>query len=213
MTSPHTWAGGSKDKANAAEFTAPKLPAPSQKVQLREGGGRMDLQSCCSVSKAMRHDGCSSQRGHRSAMQSRSWGNAHHQPSPTASVPRCCQDLGVMGVLGLQCSQCRSGAISVHSPCGDTQAAPCHLPSVPGMERVCLIHLHSCCRVLQPPVDARPGVLSLVQEKHEHSAKVVCPSTGAPGTILAAASPPPLPPHMPGVFSKLIEFREISSWQ
>lgn len=133
-------------------------------------------------------------------------------PAPQPQCPDAVRTLGSWVFWG--CSAVSAGQVpSQCKPMWGMQAAPCHLPSVPGMERVCLIHLHSCCRVLQPPVDARPGVLSLVQEKHERSAKVVCPSTGAPGTILAAASPPPLPPHMPGVFSKLIEFREISSWQ
>lgn len=90
-TSPHTRAGGSREDGNTVGAQPPHpqapwpLPAgPARRRRRRRRRGKA-LQCCCSVSKAMRHDGCSSRRGHRAALKPRSWGRA---PAPSPPAPR-----------------------------------------------------------------------------------------------------------------------------
>lgn len=163
------------------------LPAgPARRRRRRRSRGKA-LQCCCSVSKAMRHDGCSSRRGHRAALKPRSGGRAAApSPSPPSS-PRwdpLRSPSPAAGVLrGQPCclwGQSRPGAFLKCSHTWGRAGCSRSLAIRPGdVEGT----FNSLTQLLLLPAGARPGVTSPVQEKHRCLVRAMPPPLqGAVGT-------------------------------
>jgi len=138
----------------------PNPLAPSRGAQLGGGGGggggggAEASQSCCSVSKAMRRNGCSSRQGHPSLLEPRRKGLGGscrpHRPAKRPRPQRC---------QGQSCSMRVSAGRAPLADAGSfARAVPRRSPSAPGVEWDVQIPSTAAAVSCQCWWGARPGV-------------------------------------------------------